>query len=376
MDNSIKKPSLEVPEYISTLVPYPPGKPIEELEREYGVRNPVKLASNENPIGPSPMAQRAVRQAASNLHRYPDGSGYYLKKKLSDMFSIAPEEIVLGNGSNELIDFLIRVFVRPGDEVISSSPSFLVYTKMTQIAGGKNVVIPLAEFRHDLDGINKSVTERTRLIFLDNPNNPTGSVIDRSEFASFMAGLPEDVIVVLDEAYMEFVRTERTPDATDYFRHDRRIVALRTFSKAYGLAGLRIGYGIMDREVAGYLDRVRQPFNVNSLGQIAALAALDDKAHLEATLQTTWTGMKELARSLKRLGCRIMPSETNFMLVDVGQDASKIYEAMLHRGVIIRAMGSYGFPDHIRITVGTKQENKRFIEVLEDVLNAHSQICV
>ncbi len=357
-----------VPEYIKTLVPYPPGKPIEELEREYGVKNPIKLASNENALGPSPKAVEAVKAILPILHRYPDGSGYYLKQKLSEKLGVTPQHLVLGNGSNDLIDFLIRTYVRPGVQVISSEPSFLVYRKMVQVAGGENVVVPLNDMRHDLDAISLAVTPKTAIIFMDNPNNPTATVINRADFDSFLKRLPEDVLVVLDGAYEEFVRDAECPLGYEYALKDPRVIGLRTFSKAYGLAGLRVGYGVMDPEVASMLDRVRQPFNVNAAALAAAEAALDDQEHLEKTLRLTWDGLDFLSQELEKLGCATMPGHTNFMLVDTGRDAREVYEAMLRKGVIVRAMGSYGFPSHIRITIGLPEENERFLNAFSEVI--------
>ncbi|MEA3386683.1 MAG: histidinol-phosphate transaminase, partial [Thermodesulfobacteriota bacterium] len=306
----------------------------------------------------------------SSLHRYPDGSGYYLKEKLAGLLGVSSEEIVLGNGSNELIDFLIRVFIRPGYEVISSDPSFLVYCKMVQVVGGSNVVIPLSEYHHDLENISRAVTPKTRLIFLDNPNNPTGTVIHRADFDAFLKNLPDHLLVVLDEAYMEFVRTEQTPKAVEYMKQDRRVVALRTFSKAYGLAGLRVGYGVMDRDVVKYLERVRQPFNVNTMAQVGALAALDDHQHLTQTVDSVWQGMDFLTKKLEELGYRVMSSETNFILIDINRDAKMVYEKMLREGIIVRAMTAYGLPNHIRITVGLPEENLRCVEALQKVLKS------
>lgn len=357
-----------VPEYIKDLVPYPPGKPLEELEREYGIKDAIKLASNENPLGPSPRACRAIEEALGKLNRYPDGSAYYLKNRLAERFGVSSQQIVLGNGSNELIEFLVRVLVRPGCEVISSTPSFLVYAKAVQAAGGENVVVPLRDSHHDLDAIRKAVTSGTRIIFLDNPNNPTGSVIGRRELDAFFPALPDDIVVVMDEAYMEFVQGGATPSGLEYLKNDGRVVTLRTFSKAYGLAGLRVGYGIMDAALAGYLERVRQPFNINSLAQAGALAALDDEEHLNKTLKTIWDGLSFLTDGLTGLGCHVFSSHANFLFVNVHRDAKMVYEGMLRQGVIIRAMTAYGFPDHIRITAGLPHENERCISALKRVL--------
>jgi len=361
----------DVPGYIRDLVPYPPGKPIEELERQYGVKDPIKLASNENALGPSPVAVERCRQSLSRLHRYPDGSGYYLKEALARRFNVSQENIVLGNGSNELIDFLCRVFIRKGRNAISSRPSFLVYNKMVQITGGENLIVPLKDSTHDLDAISRSVTPETRLIFLDNPNNPMGTVIAKKAFDSFLTNLPQHLLVVLDEAYGEFVRPgTETPRGVDYLGKDPRVVTLRTFSKSYGLAGLRVGYGIMDTRVSQLLERVRQPFNVNLPAQEAALGALEDQAHLDQTLANNWEEMERLASELYRLGCRPFQSHTNFMLVDTGRDAREIYESMLGKGVIIRAMAAYGFPTYIRITIGTPEENQRFLSAFSQVLES------
>ncbi len=359
-----------IPDYISTLVPYPPGKPIDEFEREYGVKNPIKMASNENPLGPSPMAMESIRNNISNLHRYPDGSAYYLKARLAEIYNVDQSQIVLGNGSNEIIDFLVRVFVDRTSEVISSDPSFLMYRKIVQAAGGRNIMIPLKEATHDLEAISEAVTPRTRIIFLDNPNNPMGSVIRSARFQDFLRSLPNNVLVVLDEAYMEFVREPDTPRGIDYMGRDRRIIFLRTFSKAYGLAGLRAGYGIMDTEIAQNLEKVRQPFNVNATAQAAALAALNDSEHLDRTLAITWQGMDELLQGLRAMGCEPLPSHTNYIMVNVGTDAETVYKQMLREGIIIRSMASYGFKKYVRITVGLPEDNRRCLKAMEKVLNS------
>lgn len=362
---------LPVPQHIAAIVPYPPGKPMDELEREYGITNAIKLASNENPWGPSPKAVAAIGAMLHNLHRYPDGSSYYLTEAVARWIGSAPAEIVLGNGSNEVIEFLVKAFVGTGDTVITSHPSFLMYQKFVQVRGGDNVVIPLKEMHHDLEAITAAVTDRTRLIFLDNPNNPTGTLISRERFDRFLAGLPETVIVVVDEAYIDFVDPDKRIDILGYIRQPDRIpavVSLRTFSKAFGLAGLRVGFGVMHREIAGLLHRVRQPFNINLPAQAGALAALDDEEHYRATLRGTAEGLAWLSGEVAGLGCRPYPSYTNFFLIDVGGDATRLYEAMLYKGVIVRSMKAYGYPDFIRITVGTAAENQRFVAALGECL--------
>ncbi|MCL2457247.1 MAG: histidinol-phosphate transaminase [Desulfobulbus sp.] len=356
-----------MPQHIAAIVPYPPGKPMDELEREYGITNAIKLASNENPFGPSPKAVVAIGDMLHNLHRYPDGSSYSLTKAVARWIGVAPEEIVLGNGSNEVIEFLVKAFVGAGDAVITSHPSFLMYQKFVQMRGGDNVVIPLKEMDHDLEAINRAISDRTRLIFLDNPNNPTGTLIGRERFARFLADLPESVILVIDEAYVDFVDPDQRIDILSSIRNPDKIpavVSLRTFSKVFGLAGLRVGFGVMHREVAALLHRVRQPFNINLPAQAGALAALDDLEHYESTLRKTAEGRAWLGKAVSELGCRPYPSYTNFFLIDVGGDATRLYEAMLYKGVIVRSMKAYGYPEFIRITVGTAAENQRFVTAL------------
>ena len=362
---------LPVQPHIAAIVPYPPGKPMDELEREYGVTNAIKLASNENPWGPSPKAVAAISAMLGDLHRYPDGASHYLTAAVAHWVGAQPEEIVLGNGSNEVIEFLVKAFVAAGDAVITSHPSFLMYQKFVQVRGGENVVVPLRAMHHDLEAIAAAVTDRTRLIFIDNPNNPTGTLIEPEAFDRFLHTLPESVIVVVDEAYIDFVAPDRRIDILESIRRSEGIpavVALRTFSKAFGLAGLRVGFGVMHRRVADLLHRVRQPFNINLVAQAGALAALKDVDHYEQTLRATREGMNWLHAELSALGCRPYPSHTNFFLIDVRGDATRLFEAMLHKGVIVRSMKAYGYPDFIRITVGTAEENQRFIRALADCL--------
>jgi histidinol-phosphate aminotransferase len=375
---------LKVSENIRSLVPYPPGKPIEELEREYGITGSIKLASNENALGPSPKAVAAIAAGLHTLHRYPDGSSHYLTTALAAKLAVAPEQIVFGNGSNEIIELLINTFLNAGDEVVTSNPTFLVYQKMVQARGGVNRVIPLKKDQpdniaghgggsslgvgHDLEAILSLINGQTRLIFLDNPNNPTGVIFSRQEFELFLARVPEHVIVVLDEAYVDFVDVAVRIDVRKYLDNPTPVVGLRTFSKAYGLAGLRIGYGLMNSEIAGYLHRVRQPFNVNLPAQIGALAALDDDDHYDRTMQLTKTGIAWLTREIRGLGCTVFDTHTNFFLVDLGLDCRELYEKMLAKGVIIRPMAAYGYPEYIRITVGTPEENRRLVASLAEVL--------
>lgn len=362
---------IKIPENITTITPYPPGKPLDELEREYGITNSIKLASNENPWGPSPKVIRALRAELLNLHRYPDGSCYYLVQALAEKLGIAPSEIVMGNGSNEIIEFLVKAFVQEGDEVITSHPSFLMYQKIVQVRGGINHVVPLQDMRHDLGGIKKLVSEKTRLIFLDNPNNPTGTAIPPVQLYRFLSDIPESVIVVLDEAYVDFMEKKLQVDFYSLIRNVEGrcpVVFLRTFSKAYGLSGLRVGYGMMAREIAECLHKVRQPFNINQMAQVGALVALEDEEYYQLTLDKTAKARDYLRREVDKLGCKSYPTETNFFLIDVQGSADELYQAMLHKGVIVRSMSAYGFTNFIRVTFGTEEENKRFLTCLADCL--------
>jgi len=362
---------LETPENIHSIIPYPPGKPLEELEREYGITDSIKLASNENPWGPSPKAIKAVQEIATNLHRYPDGSNHYLLQAIAGKEGVDPSQVVIGNGSNEVIEFLVKAFVEDEDEVITSHPSFLMYQKFVQIRGGINVVLPLVEMRHDLEAIVDHCSSRTKLIFLDNPNNPTGTAIQKEAFERFLNGLPETLLVVLDEAYVDFMEDSDKIDLGSLLSPVEGrcgVVSLRTFSKAYGLAGLRVGYGLMDPDIAENLNKVRQPFNVNMLAQAGAIAAVKDTEFFKKTITATREGRKYLQQEVEKLGCLPYPSHTNFFLIDVRGDATRLYEAMLYKGVIVRSMKAYGYPNFIRITVGTETENRRFLAALQTCL--------
>ncbi len=357
-----------IPEWIAKLVPYPPGKPIEELERELGVSGSIKLASNENPLGPSGKAIEAVNGAVANMHRYPDGSCYYLKEALARRLEVAPEDLIVGNGSNEIIELLIRTFLRPGEEVIMGEPSFAVYPIITQAAGCKAVRVPLrGDLHYDLEAMFGSVTGSTRAVFIANPNNPTGTIVGRTDLEGLIERLPEDVILVLDEAYYEYVTDADFPDSLDYVKGGRNVVVLRTFSKIYGLAGLRIGYGIADKTIISCMDKVRQPFNVNSLAQVAARAALEDREHIENSVKNNNEGMARLVRELSAMGLECVPSQANFFLLKVGR-GREVYDALLRKGVIVRAMDSYGLGQYIRITVGLPDENRVFLDALKETL--------
>ena len=356
-----------VPEWIRALAPYPPGKPIEELEREYGIVGSIKLASNENPLGPSPKAVAALQAALSNLHRYPDGNCFYLKRAVAKKYGVSPDALIFGNGSNEIIELAVRTFLQHGDEAVMADQAFVIYRLVTQAAGGTSRLVPLRHYTHDLEAILDAITPATRLVFLANPNNPTGTIFFRRQWEEFVAALPAHVIVIMDEAYAEFVDDAEYPDSLAAHSSTRPLITLRTFSKIYGLAGLRIGFGVAHPELVEVMNRVRQPFNVSSLAQVAALAALDDEEHVERTRRCNREGMALLHQECARLGLEFVPSWANFLMVRVGNGA-RVYEALLREGVIVRPMGVYGFPEHVRVTVGTAAENTRFIAAVERVL--------
>ena len=361
-------PDLFVPPHILSIDPYVPGKPIEELEREYGISGSIKLASNENPLGPSPKATEAITTALGDLHRYPDGSAFKLTQTLSKHLGVPPEMIVFGNGSDELIGLLCHAFLSTGDRVILPRPSFLIYEIMARSVGAVPVFIPLKSLSIDLDDILEAVTPDTRMVFINNPNNPTGTIIRKDAFEQFLEKLPDSVLVVVDEAYIDFVRDEACAIGTDYLDGPNPVAVLRTFSKAYGLAGLRIGYGVMPKEIRELINRIRMPFNASIPAQVAAGAALEDVEFLRKTLRVIHDGLEYLFDRLNSLGLTCFPTESNFFLIDMKRNADDVFEEMLRRGVIIRSMVSYGFPEYIRVNVGLPEENKRFVEALKEIL--------
>ncbi|MFO7964563.1 MAG: histidinol-phosphate transaminase [Desulfobacterales bacterium] len=369
MKNDKSTLPLDVSDSIRSIKPYVPGKPLEELEREYGIADSIKLASNENPLGPSPKAVEAVMGALSRLNRYPEGSARELIRKLAGKHGIDPGNIIVGNGSDDIIGMLAVTFLGPGTEVILPRPSFLMYEIAARSVDAVPVFASLdAEMGIDLEKIVSCITSATRMIFLCNPNNPTGTVITDTRMEAFFREIPTRIIIVVDEAYIEFVRDKACTSTICRLDESRPVVALRTFSKAYGLAGLRAGYGVMPREIAGFLNRVRQPFNMNALAQAGAAAALEDAAFFEKTLKTIHDGLDDLYRNLERLGLRYFPTQANFFLIDVGRNADEVFERLLRKGVIVRSMTAYGFPTCIRVNVGLPQENKRLIQTLENVL--------
>jgi histidinol-phosphate aminotransferase len=319
-------------------------------------------------LGSSPMAMDAIRDTQGQLHRYPDGSGHALVQALAHHLDCPADAIVIGNGSDDIIALLAHMLLRPGERAVMPRPSFLMYEIAVRTVGAEPVFVPLQDLSIDLDGMLRAVDADTRLVFLCNPNNPTGTIISRRDFARFIEALPPEVVVVVDEAYIEFVRDPDCLQSRTYWGSDYPIVTLRTFSKLYGLAGLRVGYGVMPVELAGYLNRIRQPFNVNSLAQVAARAALQDRDFVERTLCVVHDGLDFLCQALTEMGVRFFPTQSNFFLIDVAQDAEALFQAMLRQGVIVRSMKSYGYPRYIRVNVGTAEENERFLEAFKKVL--------
>ena len=359
-------------EHILGIAPYEPGKPVEELERELGIHDAIKLASNENPLGPSDRVQQAIIAALGKLNRYPDGSGYYLRQALAKKHDVGADQVVLGNGSNELIELVVRTFLRPGDEAVVPHPSFVVYPMIVQAAGGIRVMVMLKDHRLDLEAMARAMTPMTKMVFIANPNNPTATIVTADEVAHFMSRVPERTIVVFDEAYMEFALGPDFPDTLQLVKQGRKVLVLRTFSKSASLAGLRIGYGVADADCVALMNRIRQPFNVNSLGQVAALAALEDEAHTLECVRMIEAGRHYLYEEFNSLGVKYVPSRANFILVDVGRSASDIYQRLLKEGVIVRPMTPFGMESALRITVGTPQENRRLIKALRTVLGKSS----
>ena len=350
-------------QHILKLVSYEPGKPVEELAREMGLRPAeiVKLASNENPLGPSPKALAAMREALDRAHYYPDGGGWALRGAIADKLGLDRENVVLGNGSNEIIEFIGHAFLRPGDEVVTARHAFAVYALMAQLFGAKTVEVPDPGYTHDLDAMLASIAWRTRQVFIANPNNPTGTMVGQQEIDRFMDRVPEEVIVVFDEAYYEFL--DNPPDVLKFLRDGRNVVVMRTFSKIQGLAGLRIGYGLASREIAGVLQKTRQPFKTNSIAQAGALAGLQDDEHMRKTRELTKEGREFLQSEFSSMGLEFVPSAANFVLLRVG-DGDQVFQALLRRGIIVRAMRSYKLPEWLRVSVGTMDQNRRFVAEL------------
>ena len=355
---------------VLTIQPYEPGKPIEEVARELGIPESdiIKMASNENPAGPSPLGVQAIKDSAEKVNLYPDGGCYHLKNDLAEHLSVKPENLIVGNGSNEVLQIIADTFINPDDEVLYAEQSFVVYTLATKIAGATAVTVPLKNHAYDMDAMADKITDKTKVIFIANPNNPTGTMITADEIEKFMEKVSDDTLVVFDEAYYEYVERDDSPQTLDYVRAGRTVITLRTFSKIYGLAGLRIGYGIARPDIIAVMNKVRQPFNVSSVAQAAARASLQDRDHVAKSVKINREGKEYLYGELKRIGLEVVPSETNFLLVHLDRPGADVTSDLLPMGVIVRPMTGYKFPNSIRITVGTFEQNKRLIASLEKVL--------
>lgn len=358
----------QVLSHVRALTPYQTGKPIDELQRELGLSHISKLASNENPLGCSSAVIEAFHENPVELARYPDGAGFALKQAIAQHFELSTDALVLGNGSNDVLELIGRTFSGLGDEVIISQHAFAVYAITTQAVGAVAVVVPAKDYGHDLLAMAKAITDKTKLIYIANPNNPTGTCFGQAEWDAFMAQVPERVLVVLDEAYTEYVSREDYPDGLKSLAQYPNLIVTRTFSKVYGLAGLRLGFSASSADVAGFINRVRQPFNVNSMAMLAGVAALQDQAFVQEAVEVNQQGMKQWQSALTRLGLSWIPSQGNFLCVDMGQPALPIFEALLRQGVIVRPVGAYQLPNHLRISIGTEDENAHGIEALTAVL--------
>ncbi len=353
---------------VQKLHPYQAGKPTDELERELGITNIVKLASNENPLGLSDSVKVALQKELSELTRYPDANGYYLKQALAEKYAVELQQVTLGNGSNDLLELVARAFVSCENEVIFAQYAFVVYPIVTQAIGAKAVVVPAKDYGHDLDAMADAITNNTKLIFIANPNNPTGTFLEQDEIKSFLTKVPENVLVVLDEAYFEYASADRRGNAIEWIKEFPNLIILRTFSKAYGLAGLRVGYSISNPQIADILNRVRQPFNCNALALKAAETILQDEKYLQESIKLNNAGMADLSTFFREHELEYIPSMGNFITVNVATSGDKVYQELLKEGVIVRPITGYGLPNHLRISIGTQAENQRFKQALVKVL--------
>lgn len=353
---------------IRNLSPYQAGKPIEEVERELGIKNIVKLASNENPLGLSPRVKAALTEMLTGLARYPDANGFYLKAKIAEKFGVQANQVTLGNGSNDVLELLARTFVNDEHEVIYSQHAFVVYPLVTQALGAKGIAVPAKDYGHDLDAMLAAITPRTRMIFIANPNNPTGTFLTSEQLAAFIAKVPENVLVVLDEAYYEYVPEAQRAPSIEWVQHYPNLVVSRTFSKAYGLAGLRAGFMVTHPALADLMNRVRQPFNMNSLSLRAAEIALDDTEYLTESVAVNDGGMAQLVAFCEKHQLPFIPSHGNFLTIEVGPDAASLYQKLLQQGVIVRPVAGYELPRHLRVSIGLEHENQAFINAMETIL--------
>jgi histidinol-phosphate aminotransferase len=355
---------------VLSIQPYEPGKPIEEVSRELGIPESdiIKMASNENPLGPSPMGVQAIKDCAENVNMYPDGDCYYLKLDLADHLGVKPENLLMGNGSNDVLQIIADTFITPEDRVIYSRHAFVVYPLVTKVADAKSIITEMKDYTYDLEAIADSINGKTKVIFIANPNNPTGTMVTAEQVDKFMDKVPDDVLVVFDEAYYEYVTREDYPQTLKYIHEGRNVITCRTFSKIYGLAGLRVGYGIAKPELVEVMNKVRQPFNVSMVAQSAARASLKDKAHVEKSIKVNTEGKKYLYSELKKIGLDYTPSEANFILVHLDRPGPMVMKELLKHGVIVRPLVGYELPNSIRVTIGTREQNERFITCLKIVL--------
>jgi len=363
----MKKEKSLIRKGILDLKPYIPGKPIEEVKRELGLKEVVKLASNETSVGPSPLALEAIKKEIKNINLYPEGSSSLLREKLAHRLNIDKEMIIVGNGADNVIDLIGMAFINDGDGVITGEITFPAYETITKIMGGKLILIKLKDFRFDLEKMAQRINEKTKIIFICNPNNPTGTIVDQKAVDRFTKQVPEDVVVVFDEAYYDYVEDEDYPNSLSYVLAGKNVIVLRTFSKIAGIAGVRVGYGIAKPELIGYLNRVVNPFTTNRLAQVAALASLDDEEHRKKVLRSNQEGKKYLYRELKKIDLFYLPTEANFIFIDLKGDSEVIFEKLLKKGIIIRPGKTWGCPNFIRVTIGTPYENEKFIQALKEI---------
>jgi len=353
---------------LEQLIPYEPGRPISLVEKELGIEEAIKLASNESPYKPFPKVVEAMREAVLELNRYPDGGSTFLREKIAAKLGVPASRIMVGSGSNELLRLLANVLLNPEDEAVMANPSFIVYPTVVKLMNARAVEVPLKDHRHDLDAMADAITERTKIVFVCNPNNPTGTIITRDELDKFLSKIPEDIVVVLDEAYFELVRDDSYPNGMDYINGNRPVVVFRTFSKVYGLAGCRVGYGIAPEFLVKAVNKVREPFNVSTIAQVGALFSLDCDEDVEERSRLNDEGLKYLYGEFEKHGLDYIPSHANFVLVDVGANGRQVSNELMKKGVIVRSGDIFGYPGHIRVSVGTPDENARFIEELVNVL--------
>ncbi|WP_366924060.1 histidinol-phosphate transaminase [Metallumcola ferriviriculae] len=358
-----------VRENLAAMKPYVPGKPIEEVERELGISNVIKLASNENPLGPSAKAVEAMMRTAAKAHIYPDGNCYYLKDELAKQFGVSADYLMVGNGSDELLKLIAETFLKPGDEVVMAQPSFSEYIFATKLMDAKCIHVPLNNFTHDLTEMAAKITKRTKLLFVCNPNNPTGTVVTKAEVEQLLAKVPEHVMVIFDEAYYEYVQDGDYPETLEYVKDGaKNVIVLRTFSKIHALAGLRVGYGLAHPEVLGWINRTREPFNVNIMAQAAAVASLQDSGHVKASVELNERGKAQLYKGFEERGMKYVPTEANFMLAKVGVSSKELFPLLLKEGVIVRTGDIFGLDEYIRLTIGKEEENERFFNALDKAL--------